>query len=177
MSREAKPQIYYLARRGWHEQLLRFCDVMIQKKGKDPVAVYWKAYALGMQGNIAECRRQLDSFAQRRDMQLPVTMALLYFNKRASNPDREVIDTLNSELNVAEDVTKEAGLVLAARFALFTQDYSTAQRLAQKLQQACRGAPSTAFELEGESRPSATATAATAATATASTAATAVAYC
>lgn len=151
MSREVKPQIYYLARRGWHEQLLRFCDSVMQKKGKDPVAVYWKAYALGMMGNISECKRQLDSFSQRRDMQLPVTMALLYFNKRANNPDREVIDSLNSELHVAEDVTKEAGLVLAARFAHFTQDYASAQRLAQKLLQACRGQPSTAFEIEGVS--------------------------
>jgi len=149
MSREVKPQIYYLARRGWHEQMLRLCDSTIQKKGKDPVAVYWKAFALGMTGNITECKRQLDSFAQRRDMQLPVTMALLYFNKRATNPDREVIDALYSELHVAEDVTKEAGLVLAARFALFTQDYPSAQRLAQKLLQNCRGAPATAFEIEG----------------------------
>jgi tetratricopeptide repeat protein 21B len=148
--RELKPSVYYLVRRGWYEQTLRLCDSTIQKKGKDPVAVYWKAFALGMMGNISECKRQLDSFAQRRDMQLPVTMALLYFNRRTSNPDREVIDALSSELNVAEDVTKEAGLVLAARFALFTNDYTTAVRVSQKLLSSCRGSPSTAFELEGQ---------------------------
>lgn len=150
MSRDTKPQIYYLLRRGWHDQLLKLCDGVIQKKGKDPLAIFWKAFALGSTGNFAECKRQLDSFSQRRDMQLPVTMALLHFHRRAPQLDREVIETLSSELSVAEDVTKEAGLVLAARFALYTNDAPTVQRLAQRLLSACRGSPSTAFELEAQ---------------------------
>ena len=82
MSREQKPQIYYLARRGWNDSLIRFCDGIMAKKGKDPTAVFWKAYALGMSGNFNECRRQLESFSSRRDLQYPASMALIHFAKK-----------------------------------------------------------------------------------------------
>ncbi len=105
MSREQKPQIYFLIRRGWYDQLNRFCVDMIAKKGKDPVAVFWKAFASGMSGDVSECLRQLESFQSRRDMLLPVTLALLYFHQRMPSVDHEVIESLNAELSVAEDVT------------------------------------------------------------------------
>ena len=77
-------------------------------------------------------------------MQYPVTLALLHCHQRQQAngiADYETIETLSNELAVAEDVTvcshfnslilfiecsseyfkqKEAGLILAARFNLFT---------------------------------------------------------
>jgi hypothetical protein len=61
MSREQKPQLYFLARRGWHDSLARLCDQIMLKKGKDPTCVFWKAYALGMSDNFEECRRQVSN--------------------------------------------------------------------------------------------------------------------
>jgi hypothetical protein len=157
MSREQKPIIYYLARRGWHDSLIRYCDQIMAKKGKDPTAVFWKAYALGMNDNFDECRRQLEGFASRRDLQFPATMALIHFAKRQQSrgqtrADHEYLDGLLSEMSVAEDVAKEAGLVLSARFSLFTGDLETATAISQRLLQACRGNPSTPFEMEAQVR-------------------------
>ena len=45
-------------------------------------------------------------------MQYPVALALIYFHRRSAQGDREVVDTLRSELGIAEDVTKDAGLVI-----------------------------------------------------------------
>ena len=164
MSREQKPQIYYYARRGWHNSMIKFCDEIMQKKGKDPTAIFWKAYALGMNDNFDECRRQLDSFSSRRDLQLPATMALIHFAKKqkvkqmqksyrgnnGSHVDHEYIDSLMSEMSVAEDVAKEPGLILSARFSLYTGDLETASAISQRLLQQCRGNPSTPVELEAQ---------------------------
>ena len=103
--REAKPVIYYLIRRGWYDQLLRLCDGII-KKGKDPVTMFWKAFAHGMSGDIVGSIAQLESFSSgRKDMQYPISLALKYFRSRMANPDQDAIDQLNSEIAVAEDVT------------------------------------------------------------------------
>ncbi len=58
-----------------------------------------------MSGNIAECLRQFENLQARRDLQYPVTKALLFFHNRAAVIDHEAIDSLSSEASVAEDVT------------------------------------------------------------------------
>jgi hypothetical protein len=104
MSKEFKPQVYYLARRKWYEQLSVRCDELVKQKGKDPVAIFWKSFAIGMSGNINDSLRLLESFQSRKDMQYPVTLARLYFHKKSTSVDHEAIDSLESEKSVAEDV-------------------------------------------------------------------------
>ena len=108
-SKEFKPQIYYLIRHGYYEQLIKFCDTLLSKKGKDPVLVYWKAYGLGMSGNIPDCLRQLEGFQARKDMQYPVSLALLYFHKRSPQVDQDTVDSISAELPFAEEVTVGIG--------------------------------------------------------------------
>ena len=105
MSKEAKPQIYFFARKGWYEQMADICDAHIQRKGKDPVSVFWKAFSCGMTGNIRDCTKLLESFQARRDMQYPASLALIFFMKKAPVVDHDAIMSLQNELSVAEDVT------------------------------------------------------------------------
>lgn len=176
MSKEFKPQVYNYVRRGWYDQLISLCDGVMAKKGKDPLALYWKAYGLGMTGSITDSLRLFESFQSRKDLQFPVTLALMYFHKKASPVDREAVATLKSELSIAEDVAvsvlivglfsfpikltmyviyetyflqKEAGLILAARFCLYSNNIKEAFRICQKvLASKQSNSPSTAFEME-----------------------------
>ena len=105
MSREVKPQIYFYIRKGWYEQLIKFCDGVILKRGKDPATLYWKAFGHGMSNNISECLRLLEGFQARNDMQYPVPLALLYFHQRSSSLDADSIETLSAQIHAAKDVT------------------------------------------------------------------------
>lgn len=110
MSKELKPQIYYYIRRGWFDQLVKFCDNTLAKKGKDIVLLYWKAYGLGCSGNLSDSIRLFESFQSRREIQFPVSLALLHFHKMSPVSDYETIGLLESELSVAEDVTVRSSI-------------------------------------------------------------------
>ncbi|KAJ1438327.1 hypothetical protein B484DRAFT_392369, partial [Ochromonadaceae sp. CCMP2298] len=133
MSKEFKPLVYNFIRRGWYDQLIAASEAMMAKKGKDPLALFWKAFGVGMSGNVGDCLRTLEGFASRKDLQFPVTLALMFFHKKAAQVDREAVKGLKSELSVAEDVSKEAGLILAARFCLFTDNVKEAFRISNKI--------------------------------------------
>ena len=111
MSKEFKAQVYNLIRRGWYDQLVSLADSIISKKGKDPVAIFWKAFGTGMTGNVSDCLRLLEMFQSRRDLQFPVALALLYFHKKATHVDHETVETLKAEMPVAEDVTVSLNFV------------------------------------------------------------------
>lgn len=138
-----KAQVYYFLRRQWYQHVLQFCESAMAKKGKEPISLFWHAFALGMDGNISECLREFESFQSRKDLQYPVNAALLFFHKKASVIDHETVASLRSELSVSEDVAKEAGLVLAARFFLFSGNSSEARRVAKKITDLNRGSNTT----------------------------------
>jgi hypothetical protein len=143
----AKSQIYYLLRRGWYQQTMTFCDSLLSKKGNEPVSFFWHSFALGMIGNITDCIRELESVSS-KNLHFPVSAALLYFCKRLTPTDHEMISSLESELSVAEDVAKEVDLALAARFYLYTGNYSEGRRVAKKITELNRGSPTTVYDVE-----------------------------
>ena len=105
MSKDLKPVVYYLLRRGWYGQAASACEAAMTKKGKEPVSLYWHAFALGMQGQLSDAIRELETFNSRRDLHYAMHVALLYFHRKAVNVDRETVSSLRAELSVSEDVT------------------------------------------------------------------------
>lgn len=99
-----KGQVYYLLRRQWYRQVIQQCQEVMAKKGKEPLALFWYSFALGMSGDVRECLRQLESFQARKDLQFPVNAALLFFHRKMQPIDHETVAALKSELSVAEDV-------------------------------------------------------------------------
>jgi hypothetical protein len=47
----------------------------------------------------------LEGLQAKRDIQYAISLALIYFHKQAPKIDYDTVDTLNSEMAAAEDVT------------------------------------------------------------------------
>ena len=105
MSRDIKPIVYHYCRRGWHEQLLSVCDTILSKKNKDAFALFWRAYSMGMAGNVPAAISLFEEYQAKRDMQFPSTLALAFFHRRLPAINQELLDQLHSEASVSEDVT------------------------------------------------------------------------
>lgn len=104
MSKELRPVYYYYIRRKWFSQLVQSCSEVIDRKGKDPITLFWKAFGLGMTGDIDGCLRELDAFHARKDLQFPVNLAMIYFHKKSPSVDREAVRAITAELPLAEDI-------------------------------------------------------------------------
>jgi hypothetical protein len=55
-------------------------------------------------GNTKDSLKQFEMFQSRKDLQLPVTVALLHIQKMQVPLDRDAISALNSEIPIAEDL-------------------------------------------------------------------------
>jgi hypothetical protein len=94
------------------------------KKGKEPVALYWHAFGLGMNGNISDSLREFETFQARKDLQYPVNAAMLFFHKKVPSVDHEIVANIKSEMSAAEDVAVSVGAKNLSRvfcFNIFTE--------------------------------------------------------
>ena len=103
----AKAYIYYYCRRGWYNEIVAYCDGIMARKGKEPTAIFWKAFGLGMSQGLERARQELEVFHNRRDLQLPVTVALLYFAKEERAQSSATITFPNDQVLQVEGVPGE----------------------------------------------------------------------
>jgi len=109
MSKEFKQLAYSNILHHQYDELIDLCEnTLTNVKGKDSIVFFWKAFAFGMLNNKRECFGCLDSsLVGRKDLQFPVSMAKLYFNRLfySEEEERENIESLEAELLVSEDIT------------------------------------------------------------------------
>jgi hypothetical protein len=74
------------------------------KKSKDAFALYWRAYAMGMAGNLTGAIGLFESYQTLRDMDFPCTVALAYFHTKTATVDHEMVEQLHGIISVSEDV-------------------------------------------------------------------------
>ncbi|MEQ2286983.1 Tetratricopeptide repeat protein 21B [Ameca splendens] len=71
----------------------------VQRKfSSDPIYIFFHAYATLMQGEIEDATAELDTIKDGRDLSLCTLMALVYAEKKKSNPDRDIIQELDAKI-------------------------------------------------------------------------------
>ncbi|XP_038145708.1 tetratricopeptide repeat protein 21B [Cyprinodon tularosa] len=69
-----------------------------RKYRNDPIYIFFHAYATLMQGEIQEATAELDTIRDDRDLSLCTLMALVYAEKKKTNPDRDIIQELDAKV-------------------------------------------------------------------------------
>ncbi|XP_047456224.1 tetratricopeptide repeat protein 21B [Mugil cephalus] len=70
----------------------------LRKFSNDPIYSFFHAYATLMQDQVQEATVEFDTLRDNRDLSLCTLMALVYAEKKKTNPDREIIQELDSKV-------------------------------------------------------------------------------
>uniref|UniRef100_A0AAQ5ZI80 Tetratricopeptide repeat protein 21B n=1 Tax=Amphiprion ocellaris TaxID=80972 RepID=A0AAQ5ZI80_AMPOC len=87
-----------------------------RKFSNDPIYTFFHAYGTLMQDQIQEASAELDTIRDDRDMSLCTLMALVYAEKKKTNPDREVIQELDAKVKEDRKSAPPKSLYYAGTF-------------------------------------------------------------
>ncbi|OQR92577.1 hypothetical protein ACHHYP_03510 [Achlya hypogyna] len=133
MSGDPRALINYYARKGWYDHVQRLCESILDKKGSDPVIMFWRAFAIAMEGSHSSAIRELESLKKRKEVELPCVHALLYTHGRCKHVDHDEIAQLELQVVIAEENAGESAQLLCANFFWHTKEPTKARKLLDAL--------------------------------------------
>ncbi|CAM9140679.1 unnamed protein product [Discosporangium mesarthrocarpum] len=128
-----KSLISYYLREGLYQHVVDEATSQIKKRGNDSYLLFWKAFALGMQGCVPEAIREFESIKSKRDVEYGVVVALLHFHGKAKMIDREAVEMLSATLTITEDMASDHATLAAAQFLWLTGNLTDARYLVEKV--------------------------------------------
>ncbi|XP_034444059.1 tetratricopeptide repeat protein 21B-like [Hippoglossus hippoglossus] len=87
-----------------------------RKFGNDPIYSFFHAYGSMMQDQIQEASVELDTLRDSQDVSLCTVMALVYAERKKTNPDREVIQALTAKIRQDRKSASPKSLYYAGLF-------------------------------------------------------------
>lgn len=129
-STERQALLNYFLRERLYHHAVEEADAQIVKRGNDPFLLFWRAFALGMEGAVHEAITDFDTLRSKRDYDYAVVLSLLHFHRRVQPIDREAVATLEATRQVTEEGASDASLLSAARLQYFAGNYADADRIA-----------------------------------------------
>ena len=82
-------------------------------------------------GSYPEAIRDLEMISRKREVAVPVHLALIYYHNQSSMPDMEAVAALEANLPKIESRAGEVGLLLASRFCWLVGNVAKARKLVQ----------------------------------------------
>ncbi|KAJ3065894.1 Tetratricopeptide repeat protein 21B [Podochytrium sp. JEL0797] len=92
--------LYYCQRSLFHSAYKQ-CETALRRRTSDPVLLFWKAFALMMQGKSGEALRELEPLQEKRDLILACPAAMVYAHERCKLVDHEAMNELQAKLTIA----------------------------------------------------------------------------
>jgi len=130
---QAKPVIHYYAQAKWYRHVNRAASSGLSRKGNDTTLLFWKHLSVGMEGDYNGAIRELESLRNKRDVEFPVTAALVHIHKMCARKDYDAISALEMQLETCEGSASENSILLAARFYWQVGEHDDARKLVDKI--------------------------------------------
>jgi len=91
--------------------------------------VFWKAFATFKEGAVTEAIHELGTIQNKRDLLFAICLALAYYHRRCTIPDKEAIENLDKQVFALEKSAGEKSLIMAAQFLVYVNESSKARKL------------------------------------------------
>ncbi|KAJ3382196.1 Tetratricopeptide repeat protein 21B [Entophlyctis sp. JEL0112] len=128
-------QVTYYCQRSLYNTAYKQCEVALRRRTSDPVLVFWRAFALIMQGRTGEALRDLEPLQEKRELVLACPAAMIYAHERCKIVDREAVQELQAKLTIAASTASSSDRA-SMHMALFlwqTGEYDQARDYLRKI--------------------------------------------
>ncbi|KAJ3030267.1 UNVERIFIED_CONTAM: Tetratricopeptide repeat protein 21B [Siphonaria sp. JEL0065] len=126
--------LYYCQRSLFHSAYKQ-CETALRRRTSDPVLMFWKAFALIMQGKSGEALRELEPLQEKRDLILACPAAMVYAHERCKLVDHEAMHELQAKLTIASSSNNvsDRALIQMALFYWQTGQHEQARAYLKKV--------------------------------------------
>ncbi|OQS06545.1 hypothetical protein THRCLA_01407 [Thraustotheca clavata] len=125
--------INYYVRKGWFDHVQRHCESILDKKGSDPVIMFWRSFGIVMEGSLSSAIRELESLKSKREVELPCIHALIYTHNKCKNIDHDEVSQLELQVVIAEENASDASQLLCANFFWHIKETAKARKILENL--------------------------------------------
>jgi tetratricopeptide repeat protein 21B len=133
---DATALIDFYCQAGYYRQVQTVCQELLQKRGEDSVLLFWQLFGLAKEGKVNHAIQELAGLRGKRDVELPVCVALAHWHACASLKDHDAISELRNAQHSLEDRALDSALLLTATFLWHVGDLAEARKIVERVLQA-----------------------------------------
>ncbi|RLN88750.1 hypothetical protein BBJ28_00009806 [Nothophytophthora sp. Chile5] len=131
---DSRVLINFYLRKGWYDHVQRLCEQLLEKKGRDAVVLFWRAFGIVLERSYSSAIRELENLKKSgRDVELPCLHALIFAHSQCKHVDHDEVAQLELQLCMAEESASDASLLLCATFFWHLGDHAKARKLLDSL--------------------------------------------
>mmetsp|Transcript_5618 Transcript_5618/g.19788 ORF Transcript_5618/g.19788 Transcript_5618/m.19788 type:complete len:1322 (-) Transcript_5618:141-4106(-) len=129
----AQSLLLYFARKKMHRHIHVACSQLLNKRVNDPVLLFWRAYAVMMEGRITEAVSEFEALRGNPAVQLAALVCLKAAHEKTKFVDREAVQSVTKAIFDEEKQNKEGSFFMGALVCLLRNDFKKARDYISKV--------------------------------------------
>eukprot|EP00960_Hanusia_phi_P051084 760590-Hanusia_phi.AAC.2 len=123
----AQSLLLYFARKKMHRHIHVACTQLLSKRSNDPTLLFWKAYAIMMEGRLTEAVTEFEALRGNPAVQLAVLVCLKQAHEKSTFVDREAVQSVTRAIFDEEKQNKDGSFFMAALITMLQKEFKKAR--------------------------------------------------